>query len=786
MPNSQFIRRTLPLAIFEQLRFTLLQQVAQNPGESAVTIAEDILAAVEIPQSQRARRFALVVSQRFSALLTGIPSATTSALGWENPQMTLYQVEVSFDESGIAAFLSHLRSILQNHPQVLNQIEQAEGILCPNDGKIQSEFTLQLLNILAPDSSSFPAPQMEYAYSVCQPVVEEALSQQIEQERLLNQVTAQIRQSLELPVILATAVEKVRSCLQVDRLVIYQFDSYHTVPQKQRSTEGEAHPLKSQSKDSHRREQNIPDGSGSVTYEARASERIFSVLNWREREQCFVGVRHLRDKYRKGFTQAIEDIETAYAFSPCLLNFLREAQVKAKLVTAIVVGGELWGLLIAQQCFEPRRWQENEQDFLKQIAEHLAIAIYQAQLYAELQQQKQTLEDRVSERTQALYDALIAAQAASRAKSEFLATMSHELRTPLTCVIGMSGTLLRWSFGQLNQKQRSYLQTIHDSGEHLLNLINDILDLSQVEAGKTVLNISELSLSQLAEQSLEALKEQAAKNGVELKSELRLAPSQDLFIADERRLKQILNNLLSNAVKFTPEGGGVTLRIWLDSNAALFQVEDTGIGISENQRPLLFQKFQQLDTSYQRKYGGTGLGLALTKQLVELHGGWVEVESTVNVGSTFTVWLPAQPLRAAQSTVNQDGLSVNPETSHGRIVLVEDDEDTATSICDTLTAAGYQVVWMIEGSTAIEQIEVLQPTTVIIDMELPGMDGYEIIYHLRQSPAMQHLKVLVLKEKARTDNQEYCLAAGADDYLVKPIQPAHLLQKIAALTASQA
>ncbi|MBD2039399.1 GAF domain-containing hybrid sensor histidine kinase/response regulator [Microcoleus sp. FACHB-672] len=785
MPNSQFIRRTLPLATFEQLRFTLLQHVAQNQGETSVTIAEDILASVEILQSQRTRRFAVVVSQRFSALLTGIPSAATSALGWENPQMTLYQIEVSFEESTIAAFLSHLRKVLQNQPQVLSLIEQAEGILSPNDGKIQSEFTLQLLNILAPDTSSFPAPQMEYAYSVCQPV-EEALSQQIEQERVLNQVTAQIRQSLELPVILETAVEKVRSFLQVDRLVIYQFDSYNSVPQKQRSTEGEAHPLKSQSKDSHRIEQNIPDGSGSITYEARASDSISSVLHWREKEQCFVGVRHLRDKYRKGFTQAIEDIETTYVFSPCLLNFLREAQVKAKLVTAIVVGGELWGLLIAQQCFEPRRWQENEQDFLKQIAEHLAIAIYQAQLYAELQQQKQTLEDRVSERTQALYDALIAAQAASRAKSEFLATMSHELRTPLTCVIGMSGTLLRWSFGQLNQKQRSYLQTIHDSGEHLLHLINDILDLSQVEAGKTVLNISELSLSQLAEQSLEALKEQAAKNGVELKSELRLEPSQDLFIADERRLKQILNNLLSNAVKFTPEGGGVTLRIWLDSNAALFQVEDTGIGISENQRPLLFQKFQQLDTSYQRKYGGTGLGLALTKQLVELHGGWVEVESTLNVGSTFTVWLPAQPLRVPSSTVNQDGLSVNSENLQGRIVLVEDDDDTATSICDTLTAAGYQVVWMIEGSTAIEQIEVLQPTAVIIDMELPGMDGYEIIYHLRQSPAMQQIKVLVLKEKARTDNQEYCLAAGADDYLVKPIQPAHLLQKIATLTASQA
>ncbi|MBD0314973.1 MAG: GAF domain-containing protein, partial [Microcoleus sp. T3-bin5] len=336
---------------------------------------------------------------------------------------------------------------------------------------------------------------------------------------------------------------------------------------------------------------------------------------------------------------AIDDVETAYATSAYLLELLRKTQVRAKLVAPIIVQNDLWGLLIAHQCFEPRQWKDTEKTFLKQIAEHLTVAIYQAQLYAQLQQQKNTLEQRVIEQTQELRDMLQAAQAASRAKSEFLAAMSHELRTPLTCVIGMSATLLRWSFGQQGAKavplakQRRYLKTIQDSGEHLLELINDILDLSQVEAGKAILNISEFSLSQLTHQILRTLQEKAFRQKISLEMEFQI-PSQndsgarlkeDRFYADQRRVRQILFNLLGNAIKFTPAGGKVILRVWREHNLAVFQIEDTGIGIADDQIPLLFEKFQQLETTYQRNYEGTGLGLALTKQLVELHGGRIEV-----------------------------------------------------------------------------------------------------------------------------------------------------------------
>jgi two-component system sensor histidine kinase/response regulator len=244
----------------------------------------------------------------------------------------------------------------------------------------------------------------------------------------------------------------------------------------------------------------------------------------------------------------------------------------------------------------------------------------------------------------ALREALLAAEAASRLKSEFLATISHELLTPLTYVIGMSSTLLRWPIGELSQRQRDYLQTIHDSGEHLLEMINDILDLSQIEAGKAVLNVSEFSLTNIVQKTVESLQEKAISEQIQLKLDLQIDPQRDRFTADVSRLEQILLNLSSNAIKFTPKGGGVTLRLWVEDDNAIFQVEDTGIGIPEEQLPLLFEKFQQLDTPLRRRYEGTGVGLALTKQLIELHRGRIEVESTVGIGSIFTVWIPQQPM----------------------------------------------------------------------------------------------------------------------------------------------
>lgn len=696
--------RTLPLPIFEQLE-QLVRQMAQEVGTEAFVLTEAVLSSIPVQPPQEmftlviSQQFSVLLvasadeeagrdegaegknpifypkskitlrasterqllqtpppyanshksgnlPKRLPKQRTGLETEATqwvqnhaTSSSWKDPSKrvapkpniesslscdrTLLNVKLTFDPEEITLFLGELSQLLQHHPQAHEKLQKYSQTPQLNDARLQSKFTLLLLSILVPPSE--PSTATVYpSVSVCQPI-ENALHQQIAHERLLNQLTSQIRQSLDLPVIIATVVEQVREFLQLDRLVIYQFEKT-----KEQIIQNSTHtPLA------------IAESplTGCVVYEARSTESIPSVLNYKE-EKCFIKNSHCWNKYCRGFTLAIADVEKAYFLSPCLLNFLKVIQVRAKMVAPVVFQEKLWGLLIAHQCTESRLWLESEKNLLRSIAEQLAIAIHQAELMSSLKQEKQTLEQRVVERTQALYDASIAAQAASRAKSEFLATMSHELRTPLTSIIGMSTTLLRWPFGELSQRQRQYLQTIHDSGEHLLALIEDILELSQIEAGKAVLNISEFSLTALAEASIRSFFDKARRQEVDLTLDLRIKPAFHLS-ADPRRVGKILWNLLSNAIKFTPEGGQVTLRIWSEKGYAVLQVEDTGIGISEENLSLLFEKFQQLDTPLQRCYEGTGLGLALTKQLVELHRGRIEVESTVGEGSIFSVWLPS-------------------------------------------------------------------------------------------------------------------------------------------------
>jgi signal transduction histidine kinase len=435
-----------------------------------------------------------------------------------------------------------------------------------------------------------------------------------------------------------TVITQVREFLELDRLIIYRF-------------------LPSQFKNKNilLNQHNLPQikptdqqYQASIVYESLAPDSIPSIVILEE-ENSLNQTYQSWETYQKGFILAVDDVEKTYVLEDCVLDCLRKIQVKAKLAAPIIFEDKLWGLLIAHQCHKQRHWNDSEKSFLSSIAEQLAIAIHQSELMQSLReatktltQEKQTLEQRVIERTMALREALLAAEAANRLRSEFLATISHELLTPLTYVIGMSSTLLRWPLGELSQRQRDYLQTIHDCGEHLLEMINDILDLSQIEAGKTVLNIADFSLVKTAQNILDSLLEKATHKKVVLKLDLQINPTNDIFTADSGRVEQILWNLLNNAIKFTPEGGSVTLRLWVEENTAIFQVEDTGIGIPEDKLPLLFEKFQQLDTPYRRRYEGTGVGLALTKQLVELHRGRIEVESTVSVGSIFTVWIPKQ------------------------------------------------------------------------------------------------------------------------------------------------
>lgn len=589
--------RTLSSDVFNQLGECLEQMIETR--ETTLVLTEAILAPICLTGEWVIQRFTVVIFPGFNALLLG------------TQRDDLVDTKLTFDISLISLFLKQLEDLFTKDSQTYQDLTHYRQILAPSNTTIQSEFTLLVLEYFLPLADQNPAQTID---STCQ-AVEDALRKQLAQEQLLNQVTTQIRQSLDLPVIMATAIEQVGNFLALDRLLICQVPSIA--------------------------DNGYINNKDFIIYESRKSNDISSVLNcWQE--SCLEPHFGCWQKYQQGFTLAVDDVEKTYVLEECFLIFLKNIQVRAMFVAPVVFENKLWGLLIAHQCNTPRKWTENEKVVLTSIAEQLAIAIHQAELMMNLAQEKQVLEQRVIERTMALHDALVAAESASRLRSQFLATISHELLTPLTYVIGMSSTLLRWSLGELNARQRDYLKTIHNSGEHLLEMINNILDLSQIEAGTTVLTITEFSLSKIVEVVVQSLQEKATSQQISVNVDLQIEKSNDFFSADARRVQQVIWNLLSNAIKFTPQGGSVILRLWIEDTTAIFQVEDTGIGISEQELPLLFEKFHQLDTPYRRRYEGTGLGLALTKQLVEMHRGRIEVESTVDVGSIFTVWIPSQ------------------------------------------------------------------------------------------------------------------------------------------------
>jgi signal transduction histidine kinase len=268
-------------------------------------------------------------------------------------------------------------------------------------------------------------------------------------------------------------------------------------------------------------------------------------------------------------------------------------------------------------------------DVLTTFATQSALAIQNARLFREIEDKGQQLE------------------VANRHKSEFLANMSHELRTPLNAVIGFSEVLLERMFGEINDKQEEYLRDIYTSGKHLLSLINDILDLSKVEAGRMELELTTFNLPMAIENALTLVRTRAENHGIAL--ELEIDPHLGDFRGDERKFKQILLNLLSNAVKFTSEGGRVAVHATLANGTVEVAVTDTGIGIAEEDQARIFEEFQQAGPDHAGKREGTGLGLTLTRKFVELHGGTIWVKSQVGQGSTFTFALPVRPWPTSSS-----------------------------------------------------------------------------------------------------------------------------------------
>ncbi|WP_460201791.1 PAS domain S-box protein [Scytonema sp. NUACC21] len=371
-----------------------------------------------------------------------------------------------------------------------------------------------------------------------------------------------------------------------------------------------------------------------------------------------------------------------------------------------------------------------------------------------------------------LHESKEAAEAGSKAKSEFLATMSHELRTPLNAIMGLSQLLQQEIVGSLNDKQKEYINCIYNSGEHLLALINDILDLSKVEAGKEELFLSPVYVEELCNYVISTVRDRATEKGLQLTVEID--KEADICYADDRRIKQILLNLLTNAIKFTP-AGKVSLEVKKLPQGITFAVKDTGIGIDKSQFQFLFEPFKQLDSRLNRQYEGTGLGLALTLKLAQLHGGDVTVESTLGEGSCFTLFLPCehQADSGDSQTISSSSLllpAASPMTSSKRILLVEHDEHTAILLQDYLQTIGYQVERVIHGNGFLEQVRDQQPDLILLDVELLGaVTGWDLLRQLRQQSDLQDLPVVVMIPLVMASDRERIKQVGANDCLSKPI-----------------
>ncbi|NET72244.1 MAG: response regulator [Sphaerospermopsis sp. SIO1G2] len=398
--------------------------------------------------------------------------------------------------------------------------------------------------------------------------------------------------------------------------------------------------------------------------------------------------------------------------------------------------------------------------------------------------QRKQVENQLQEKNQQLAAFNEQLARATRLKDEFLANMSHELRTPLNAILGISEGLQDDAFGIINDKQKKALEIIERSGKHLLELINDILDLSKIEAGQIELKYTTTKIGQVCQSSLTFIKQLAFQKKIQLKTNIQ--PNLPTISVDERRIRQVLINLLNNAVKFTPSGGKITLtathqtitsttEILSARNFIIIQVIDTGIGIAAENLHKLFQPFIQIDSALNRQYNGTGLGLSLVKRIVELHGGEVSVESNIGIGSCFTVLLPCnnsdenspQPV----NSISDFDSILNPNSQKSSMILLaEDNEANIFTISNYLEASGYSLIVAKNGLEAVTMTNSQFPDLILMDIQMPEIDGLEAIKQIRQNPNLVNIPIIALTALAMPGDKEKCFAAGATDYLTKPVQ----------------
>jgi PAS domain S-box-containing protein len=460
-----------------------------------------------------------------------------------------------------------------------------------------------------------------------------------------------------------------------------------------------------------------------------------------------------------------------------------------RVVVDLRVGGQPIGVIgVTHKRSSALPYDEDDLRLVQDLADRAALAISNSRLFAqvqaelvmrqraqaELEDERALLARRVEERTADLILLNAELARAARLKDEFLANMSHELRTPLNSILGRSEALQEEIYGPLTAKQADTLRGVEASGRHLLALINDILDLSKIEAGKLDLEIESVDVRLLCHTCVQMVAQTALQKRITISS--TIDTQVEVILADERRLKQLLVNLLSNAVKFTPSGGQVGLELHCDErlHTATFTIWDTGIGIAEEDLQRLFKPFVQIDSRLSRQYEGTGLGLALVLRLAEAHGGSVSVASQPGQGSRFSVTLPWEPVQPSHTPISEDaaGTSMPPIR---QVLVIEDSPTAAQQIARYLAELGAHVEVHRQGGGAIEHAIALLPDLIVLDILLPDQSGWDVLRQLKAEPRTHAIQVVVVSV---LDELKHATALGAAALLVKPINRLVLIQTL--------
>jgi signal transduction histidine kinase/CheY-like chemotaxis protein len=474
----------------------------------------------------------------------------------------------------------------------------------------------------------------------------------------------------------------------------------------------------------------------------------------------------------------VGDYLVEYADSP-FLQSIQEAGLRSWLGVPLKARDRVIGVLFVVSR-SPQKFHEEDRQLLSALGDQAAIAIENARLYEQVRQHAAELELKVEERTQELQEANNKLEQASRHKSEFLANMSHELRTPMNAIIGFSRLVMRRTKELIPVRQTENLEKILVSAEHLLGLINDILDLSKIEAGHVDVLPVDCDLEPLLDTCLRTVEPMVKNEHVRLEKVIdRDLP---MLFTDEDKLKQILMNLLSNAVKFTEEGA-VTVTARRHDGEVSIAVADTGIGIPEEALGRIFDEFSQADSSTTRQYGGTGLGLSISRHLAQLMGGDIAVQSTVGAGSIFTVtlplrYVPTQPARSPMTTPSPEERVAQPGDSNV-LLAIDDDPNMLYLLQENLSEAGYQVVGIERSEESLQKARDLKPLAIILDILMPHKDGWQVLHELKSDIATRDIPIIVL---SIVDQKDLGYRLGAFDYLLKPFDRETILTALSRIS----